>query len=106
AVFSFGPVADIAGYKGGIQFPFDLANRQEVELRSPIHWLRSIETPTFAFEGEGIGGVSNIASLRAMNKALPSSATVQFFSIKGNHFSILSPTNRLIAEKILHDTGT
>src|SRR6266571_5866158 len=50
AVFSFGPVEDASGY-GSKYLPFDISNRQEVDLRTPIKWLQAIRNPTFIFEG-------------------------------------------------------
>jgi len=101
AVFAFGPVAEIAGY--GPKFaPFDTNNAREFELRSPLHWLDSIASPTYVFEGAEQG---NAASLETMQRAT-SNDQIDFFTLRGaNHFDILGPTNRLIATKILKDTG-
>jgi dipeptidyl aminopeptidase/acylaminoacyl peptidase len=101
AVFSFGPADDVRGY-GPEYTPFDRSNPREAELRSPGLWLASIKSPTFVFEGTERG---NIGSLQVM--ALSSSnSNVHFLPVQGaNHFSILAPTNRLIADRILHDTG-
>ena len=45
------------------------------------------------------------AALRAMERAA-NNPKARFFVVKGaSHFSVLAPTNRLIAEKILKDTG-
>ncbi|HWH68599.1 MAG TPA: prolyl oligopeptidase family serine peptidase [Candidatus Sulfotelmatobacter sp.] len=46
AVFSFGPVCNVAGY-GAENLPFNLRDRQEVELRTPALWLHAIPRPTF-----------------------------------------------------------
>jgi len=103
AVFSFGPVDDIAGY-GDQYCPFDLNNAREVKLRSPLRWLQWIACRTFVFEGDG--EVGNIASLRQMKNA-NANAWVQFFPVEGaDHFSALAPTNQLIAKKILSDKGS
>jgi alpha/beta superfamily hydrolase len=102
AVFSFGPVEDVAGY-GEESLPFDLRNAQELRLRAPGRWLPAIKTRTFIMEGAG--GRSNIGSLRAMQK-LPHSEAVTFLPIPGaDHFSTLAPITRLLARKILADTG-
>lgn len=101
AVFSFGPVNDVAGYPDEFT-PFDTANPKEVRLRSPGYWLDNIKSPTFILEGTVQG---NILPLRAMATS-SKNARAHFFEVKGaSHFSILSPVNRLIAEKILHDDG-
>lgn len=103
AIFSFGPVEDVAGY-GSKNLPFDLNNRRERQLREPGRFLQSIRTPTFVFEGAS-GRVSNIESLRAMEK-LPHPANVHFQAIPGvDHFGTLRPMTRVIARKILSDQG-
>jgi dipeptidyl aminopeptidase/acylaminoacyl peptidase len=101
AVFSFGPVEDVAGY-GPEYLPFDTSNRRELELRAPGRWLHSIKVPVFVFEGTVQG---NLASLRALERA-STNPKVRFHPVKGaNHFSILAPTTRVIAAKILRDDG-
>jgi dipeptidyl aminopeptidase/acylaminoacyl peptidase len=101
AVFSFGPASDVSYYPSEF-IPFDTSNRREVELRSPGRWLSSIHGPTFVFEGTEQG---NLSSLQAMAKATKN-PTVHFLPVKGaTHFSILAPTNALIARKILADTA-
>ena len=101
AVFSFGPVDEVAGY-GPEYLPFDRSNPRELEVRSPGRWLASIQSPTFVFEGTLQG---NLDALQAMARS-STNPKVQFLPVRGaNHFSILAPTNRLIAAKILHDDG-
>lgn len=100
AVFSFGPAADVSNYPPQFK-QFDTSNRKEVELRSPIHWLHGIKAPVFVFEG--VQG--NAADLQEM-KSATTNDKVQFFLVAGtDHFAILAPANRLIAQKILSDTG-
>jgi acetyl esterase/lipase len=101
AVFSFGPADNVAGY--GLEYlPFDTSNRRESELRSPGGYLAWIKSPTFVFEGTQQG---NIDSLQAMVRT-STNANAHFVPVNGvNHFSILAPANRVIAEKILHDEG-
>jgi dipeptidyl aminopeptidase/acylaminoacyl peptidase len=101
AVFSFGPANDVSGY-GPEYTTFDIKNPKETKLRSPGYWLGSIKSPTFVLEGTRQG---NIDSLRAMAKA-STNANAHFLPVNGaTHFSILAPTNRLIAERILRDDG-
>lgn len=101
AVFSFGPVDDVSGY--GDQFlPFNSSTPKEAELRSPGRWLDWIGCRTYVFEGTGYG---NIESLQAMKEST-SNKWIQFHALPGaDHFNILAPTNRLIAQKILRDKG-
>jgi pimeloyl-ACP methyl ester carboxylesterase len=71
-------------------------------LRSPGRWLAAIKSPTFVFEGTGPG---NIQSLRAMAQS-STNPNAHFLAVRGaSHFSILAPTNRQIAQKILRDNG-
>jgi dipeptidyl aminopeptidase/acylaminoacyl peptidase len=101
AVFSFGPTDDVSGYPRQY-IPFDLSNRREAELRSPGRWLHSVKVPLFVFEGTV---ESNLASLQIMARD-SSNPKVHFYPVQeATHFSILAPVNRLIAGKILRDTG-
>lgn len=102
AVFSFGPVEDIAAY-GSEFMPFDTSSTRELELRAPILWLHSIKAPTFVFEGTRSPG--NLRSLRAM-EGVSSNSAVRFLPVEGmNHFSILAPVTRHIARKVIADDG-
>jgi dipeptidyl aminopeptidase/acylaminoacyl peptidase len=101
AVFSFGPTDNVNNYPPEYK-QFDASSRRDVELRSPIHWLDSIKSPVFVFEGTTNG---NVAALEAMKRAT-SNANVHFYAVAGaDHFSILAPTTKLIAQKILSDNG-
>jgi Fe-S cluster assembly iron-binding protein IscA/pimeloyl-ACP methyl ester carboxylesterase len=101
AVFSFGPVENVLGYGPGYA-PFVLSDRKEARLRAPGLWLHAVRSPTFVFEGT-VGG--NTDSLRSMART-SKNPKVHFLEVKGaNHFDVLAPTNRLIAEKLLRDTG-
>jgi acetyl esterase/lipase len=101
AVFSFGPASNVRGY-GPQYLPCDLNNRREIELRSPGSWLASIQSPTFVFEGTVQG---NIGDLQEMART-STNPKAQFFPVRGaSHFSILAPTNRLIAAKVMLDDG-
>jgi acetyl esterase/lipase len=102
AVISFGPVDDVGGY-GTEVLPFDTSNDQEFDLRAPILWMHSIRCPTFVLEGTGQPG--NFDAVRALDRA-SSNPLVQVHMVKGaDHFSILAPATRLIAEKIIRDDG-
>ena len=104
AVFSFGPVEDVSSYGSNSGFlPFDTSNRQEIELRSPGYWLSSVRSPVWVFEGTDGG---NISSLRTMAQA-PKNPQIHFIEIENSdHFATLAPTNEIITQKILQDTGT
>jgi len=102
-VFSFGPAEDVAGYGPRSGFlPFDLSNPQEVRLRSPGHWLDSIQSPVFVIEGTQKGNLDSLQAMERTNK----NPKVKFLPVRAaTHFSLLAPANRVIAQKILADDG-
>lgn len=98
AVFSFGPIDDVAAYPP-VFTPYARSAANETELRSPIHWLAAIRTPTFVLEGDG----GNVESLRELARTSKNS-NVRFFAVAtADHFTILDPINRLLAAKIIRD---
>jgi pimeloyl-ACP methyl ester carboxylesterase len=102
AVFSFGPVEDVVGYGPEFIF-FNPTDQGERALRAPALWLHSIRRPVFVFEGTERS--PNLSSLQALSRA-STNPLARFYVVRGgDHFSILAPTTRLIAEKILADDG-
>jgi dipeptidyl aminopeptidase/acylaminoacyl peptidase len=103
SVFAFGPVENVAGYGADSGFlPIDLNNKQEVELRSPIYWLSSIQTPTWVIEGTREGNINSVTAMEGESN----NPNAHFLAVEGaTHFDVLAPTNRLIAQKILTDRG-
>jgi dipeptidyl aminopeptidase/acylaminoacyl peptidase len=103
SAFAFGPVEDVRGYGKDSGFvPFDLKDQEETYYRAPIMWLHNIAAPLWAIEGTKEG---NLESLQAM-KAEGTNQFTHFLAVQGaTHFDVLAPTNRLIAQKILADTG-
>jgi dienelactone hydrolase len=100
AVFSFGPADDIRGYPPEFHV-FDISNPREFDLRAPARWLHSIRSPVFVFGGK----TDDAPALDAMAR-VSTNPSVRFFVVRGaDHFNILAPTNRLIAQKILRDSG-
>jgi pimeloyl-ACP methyl ester carboxylesterase len=100
AVFSFGP-ADMPDAYPDEYKPFNARDAKELDLRSPIRWLASIKSPTFVIEGANGG---NAVCVRAMANASKNDKA-HFLTVRGaDHFSVLAPMNRLIAQKILADT--
>jgi pimeloyl-ACP methyl ester carboxylesterase len=100
AVFSFGPADDVSKYPPEF-IPFDRSNRREVQLRSPGYWLSSIKSPTFVFEGRSQGNLDALQRMASDSK----NPAAHFFTVNGNHFSILAPINTMLAKKIVADTG-
>jgi hypothetical protein len=100
AVFAFGPVDNVGGY-GSDVLPFNTWDRRELQLRSPIQWLHAMHGPVFVFEGSD----GNISCLRAMRRAAQNPQLQFFEARRADHFNILAPVTRLIAQKIQQDTG-
>jgi pimeloyl-ACP methyl ester carboxylesterase len=102
AVFAFGPVGDVSGYRTGL-LPVDFSKNdpRERTLRSPGYWMDSARGAVFVIEGTGAPG--NISALNAMQRVSQNPA-LHFISIAGaSHFSVLAPSNEVIARKILND---
>lgn len=100
AVFCFGPVDEVK-YHNNTQFTFDTGDNQEFKMRSPIHWLEDVKSPTFLIEGSDGNGdrVKNIQDST-------DNENIHCFVLEGqDHFSPLAPITRLLAQKILADTG-
>ncbi len=100
AVFCFGAVDDIK-YHNNSQFTFDTGKEEEYIMRSPIHWLEDIKTPTFLIEGRD-GNGSNLERMRDATD----NENLHCYVLEGaDHFAPLAPITPLLAEKILADTG-
>lgn len=100
AVFSFGPVDEVAGY-GPEYCPFDTSDATEVRLRSPGRYLHGVKVPTLVIEG----ATGNADSLRAMAKN-STNPNLTFVEVPGaDHFGVLAPANALLAKKVAADTG-
>jgi len=101
AVFSFGPVDRPTQYDGR-HLTYDWTDAQENRVRSPIHFLHGVTSPTFIIAGQK----GNSASLRAMSRANDNPA-LQFIEILGgNHFNYLAPLNNLLAERVISYDGS
>lgn len=100
AVFAFGPVDEIK-YHNNSQFTFDMDSEDEYTMRSPIHWLADVKTPTFLIEGEE----GNSANLKKIQEATENENIHCYIMEGADHFSTLAPLTRLVADKILADTS-
>lgn len=101
AIFAFGPVTDPASY-GEEYLPYDRLNAKEAGLRAPVKWLDLIQNPTFILEGSQ-GNAFHLPLFASASR----NPLVQVRPIKNaNHFNILAPVTKLIANKIWKDTGT
>ena len=103
-IFCFGPVHDPSQYDDEY-VPFNAKDSREVMLRAPMFWLHSIKSPTYMIEGKKDG---NGLSLLAMASTAKQDNLQNIYSLMAanhDHFSVLAPANKLIAAKILADTG-
>lgn len=99
AVISFGPAADIGLYGE----PWDSAPPCERELRSPLWFMSSITSPTFIIEGaRTLGNATGLPFL----KERAGDAPVEVFKVRSaDHFTVLQPVSRVLADKLMVDTG-
>lgn len=71
-------------------------------MRSPIYWLDSVKSPTFLIEGSD----GNSANLKKIERT-SNNENIHCYVMEGaDHFSVLAPLTRVVAQKILADTGT
>jgi len=104
AIFVFGPMDEVGGGYARESMPwYNRGSTKEVLMRSPIYWLKDISTPTYVIEG--VDDPSNGDALYAMQDNT-TNEKIKFIAISGaDHFSILAPTLRAIADKIVADKG-
>lgn len=97
AIFSLGPVATAAQY-GGDYIYCDPNNEREIQLRSPLFWLNSMQSPMYVLEGEQ-GNWDGAIEIMADENTNPK---IQFFRITGHdHFSVIAPLCEKIAGQIV-----
>ncbi len=95
-VFAFGPVEDVSNYPMDVNWK--RLSPQERQLRAPINWLTSIQSPTWIIEGDkSPGNLSSLNALCAANK----SPQVHCVAAGGlDHYSVLQPMTRRIAAQL------
>lgn len=104
AVFSLGGVADlrtrVENGKMIVPVPFNPV-AEEYRMRSPATFIKSIKKPTFYFEGgEYYWGAFNTVQKFAVENNIP----LHIFKIKeADHFNIIDPVTKMVAQKILDD---
>ena len=107
AAFSLGGIPDLElRIKYGtmrVAIPFNTKNPEEFKMRSPRTFMKSLHSPTFYFEGEA----DYWLEFDEMKKiAKENNIPLYIYDIKGgDHFSIITPVTKVIAEKIQNDTG-
>ncbi len=101
AIFSFGPADNVAGYPPQY-LPFDTSNPQEIAAAVAGPVAGQYQKSDLR-AGRRVQG--NIGALNAMSRSAHN-PNVHFLPVRGaTHLSILAPTNRLLAAKILRDDG-
>jgi acetyl esterase/lipase len=98
-VFAFGPVASVDRYPGSL-VPVDLGpgDGQEVRLRSPIHWLHGVESPTWIIEGRDEPG--NAADVERLCAATTNPRVQCILAAGSNHFGVLGRVTRVVAARL------
>ncbi len=74
---------------------------REMDLRTPANWTNDILIPTWVIEGK-----SDSSNYEDLNKLCADSDNLQLhcaFIPKYNHFGVLYPVNKVIAQQILND---
>ena len=70
-------------------------------MRSPIHWLDDVKTPTFLIEGSE-GNSANLKNIEKTSR----NENIHCYVVDGtDHWGVLAPITPLLAQKILADTG-
>ena len=108
AAFSFGGAPDVgrvvSNGEGYGNTPYDPRDQRESRLRSAIHYVGSLKTPTWYFEGATSFYVDDAREMARRAKA--AGAPFEAFIVEGgNHFDILRPLTQLLAAKLSQDTG-
>ena len=102
AVFAFGPVSEVDRYPESIFPAGRTASLTEIRLRSPIHWLEAISTPTYVIEGRA--EPSNIDELDEIRRRVRNTQ-VHCVRVPGaTHFSVLERVGRVLGPRLA--TGT
>jgi alpha/beta superfamily hydrolase len=98
AVFAFGAVSAMNRYPASLVPDSILQDSSQNRLRSPIHWLEGITTPTWLIEGaDDPGNHEELGVLCEHTR----NAAIHCLSVPGfNHFSVLGHVSRVIAARL------
>jgi alpha/beta superfamily hydrolase len=102
SVFAFGAVGSVDRYPVDIFPDARSANQQEIRLRSPIHWLNAISTPTYLVEGDQAPG--NIEELDELCHNVRNRLLHCVPVVGANHFSVLDKAARILAPEMVAGT--
>jgi dienelactone hydrolase len=107
AVFAFGPRDAATDHQLFDGTDLSKLGSQELLLRTGAYWLASVRKPLFVLEGSGVGLMSttNIDALKRMRQK-SRNPNIIFLPVEGaDHFTILAPVTKIVAQKILQDVG-
>jgi hypothetical protein len=107
-VFAFGPRAAATDHRLFEGTDLSKLDSRELLLRTGAYWLASVHKPLFVIEGTGNGLLSttNIDALKRMRQK-SKNQNIVFHSVEGaDHFTILAPVTKIVAQKILQDRGS
>jgi acetyl esterase/lipase len=98
AVFAFGPVSVSDHYPASLvpEMSGEGANRERM-LRSPIHWLSGITSPTYLIEGASSANSEDVRNMCGVSKNPQLHCIVAAGS---DHFSVLSRVTHVIAARL------
>jgi hypothetical protein len=102
SVFAFGAVSSVDRYPADIFPDARTANEQEIRLRSPIHWLNTISTPTYIVEGDQ--APSNIGELDELCHHVRNRFVKCVPVLGASHFSVLDQAARVLAPEMVAGT--
>lgn len=99
AAFSFGGMLDgvstLGDGEGYGNTPYNLSSKRDHRLRSPMRYAAFFRRPVFYFEGGEYFDADAAQKMTASSKG-----RFHAFHLPGDHFDILHPVTRLLAEKI------
>ena len=97
-VFAFGPVSVSDHYPESILPEMTgQGNSRERMLRSPIHWLSGIASPTYLIEGAGSPNSDDVRNMCGMSRN-PQLHCI--LAAGSDHFSVLTRVTRVIAARL------
>ena len=101
-VFAFGPVSSVDRYPAEFFPGGSIVSDQEIRLRSPIHWLNAISTPTYIVEGNQ--APSNIGELDELCHHVRNRLVHCVPVFGATHFSVLDKAARILAPEMTAGT--
>jgi acetyl esterase/lipase len=107
AVFAFGPRDAATDHRLFDGTDLRKLDPRERLLRTGAYWLASVHKPLFILEGTGTGprSTTNIDALKRMRQK-SKNPNIVFLPVEGaDHFTILAPVTKIVAQKILQDAG-